>query len=79
MALNSRNMATEMESAFRAEWDRVKDIAFPDAGEEDRMMLFYAVARGVMKYLYDHRNEIPTTNQHDTSGGHTHTMNFTIE
>ncbi|MDY6979909.1 MAG: hypothetical protein SV201_08515 [Pseudomonadota bacterium] len=75
----TNSMAAAMEQAFRDEWNLVKDVPIPEAGEQDRKIMFAAIAQGVLDYLYSHRNEIPTTNQHDTSGGHTHTLNFTIE
>lgn len=75
----SNSMAEAMEQAFRSEWASVKDIPLPSAGEQDRKIMFAAIAKGVLNYLYSHRNDIPTTNQYDTTSGHTHTLNFTIE
>lgn len=75
----SDSMAEAMEQAFRHEWGLVKDIPIPNAGEQDRKIMFAAIAQGVLDYLYSHRTDIPTTRVHDESGGHIHTLNFTIE
>jgi len=58
----ANSMAAEMEAAMKSEWQAVKNTALPGgAGEEDRKILFVAVARGVLKYLTDHRNDIQTS------------------
>jgi hypothetical protein len=36
----------------------VKNIPLPDAGKEDRRLMFAAVARGVLQYLSDHQGEL---------------------
>lgn len=47
------SMAEAIEDALKAEWATVKGIAFPDAGEEDRRLLFVAIAQGILRYLKD--------------------------
>ena len=48
----SGSMAQAMETAFQAEWLAVKDRALPSgSGEEDRKILFSAIAKGVVKHL----------------------------
>ena len=47
------SMAEAMETALKAEWAAVKGIPFPDAGEEDRRLLFVAIAQGLVRYLKD--------------------------
>jgi hypothetical protein len=63
------SMAAEIEAAMRTEWHSVKGYDLPaPAGEEDRKILFVAVARGVLKYLTDHRADIETSE----AGGASH-------
>lgn len=50
------SMAKAMEDAFQAEWSAVKDIELGDAGEEDRKILFAAIAQGVVKHLQEKIN-----------------------
>jgi hypothetical protein len=65
------SLAAEMEVAMKTEWQRVKSSVLPGgAGEEDRKILFVAVARGLLKYLTDHRGDIPTTR--NNGGTHSH-------
>lgn len=47
----TNSMAAAMEDAFQDEWLDVKGTALPERGEEDRKILFSAVARGVVKHL----------------------------
>ena len=41
-------------------------------------MLFAAVAKGVLRYLYQHQLFIDTTVDQDTSGGHSHRLAFDL-
>lgn len=48
----SNSMAAAMEQAMSEEYIRLKDEPFPsDLGQEDRHMLFTAIAQGVVKHL----------------------------
>lgn len=58
MALEVTRMTEAIEAAFKKEWQRVKGTPLPEAGSEDRRLLFAAVARGILEYLKDHENEI---------------------
>lgn len=49
----TNSMAAAMEDAFQSEWLDVKGTALPGKGEEDRKILFSAVARGVVKHLQE--------------------------
>jgi hypothetical protein len=49
----SNSMAEAIEKALKAEWAAVKGIGFPNTGEEDRRLLFAAIAQGVVRYLKD--------------------------
>ncbi len=50
------SMAKAIEDALKTEWAQVKGEALPSTGEEDRRLLFVAIAQGVLRYLsdYDH-------------------------
>ena len=45
------SMAEAMEQAFESEWFDLKQEALPGAGEQERKILFAAVAQGVVNYL----------------------------
>lgn len=51
------SMAEAMEQAFQAEWMAAKGKALPDAGKDDREILFAAIAQGVLGHLQQHINE----------------------
>ncbi len=51
------SMAEAMEDAFKLEWKAVKHVDLPAQGEEDRRLLFSAIAQGVVKHLKDKANE----------------------
>ena len=73
-------MAWEIEDAMKDEWADVKNYPLPaPLGEEDRRILFVAIARGVLRYLWNHRDEISTTVVNDKVSGHQHTLQFDIE
>jgi hypothetical protein len=54
-------MTDAIETAYELEWKKVKPNPLPDAGKDDRRLLFAGVARGVLQYLSDHHNELLTT------------------
>jgi hypothetical protein len=59
MALDVTGLTTAIDNAFKTEWGRRKSgIPLPAAGQEDRQLLFAAVARGVLEYLEAHQNEV---------------------
>ncbi|MFN3324547.1 MAG: hypothetical protein ACK5AZ_13705 [Bryobacteraceae bacterium] len=56
------SLAAEIEAAMKAEWQAVKGTPLPGGpGEEDRKILFVAVARGLLKFLKDRRADIQTS------------------
>jgi hypothetical protein len=74
----ANSLASYIDDAMQNEWQAVKGSPLPSGlGEEDRRILFAAIAQGVLKFLFDHRADLITTS---TGGGgsHTHTMNFTV-
>ncbi|MEO0069423.1 MAG: hypothetical protein ABIK18_01340 [candidate division WOR-3 bacterium] len=58
MALEATHMMEAIEAAFKSEWQVVKGTPLPEAGSEDRRLLFAAIARGILEYLKDHEEEI---------------------
>jgi hypothetical protein len=73
------SMAAAIEDAMRQEWSRVKNESLPAMGEQDRRILFAAIAQGVLQYLKAHKLDIATTNVLDTASGHSHTLEFDVE
>lgn len=51
------SMAEAINQAFQVEWDAVKPESLPSTGEEDRKILFAAIAQGVVKHLKEKANE----------------------
>ena len=73
----ANSMSSYMERAMQNEWRQVKGYALPGgAGEQDRKILFAAVAQGLLKYLYDHQADVETS----TAGGgnHKHRLSFSV-
>ena len=58
MALDYNDMAEAMEAALDQVWLSVKGKHLPDAGSEDRQILFQAIARGMLHYLEAEQNNI---------------------
>ena len=72
------SMAAYIDKAMHNEWEAVKGKPLPDPlGEEDRKILFKAIAQGVLKFLYDNRINISTT-EVDGSVLHSHTLEFNV-
>ena len=55
------SMAAAMEQALGEEYQIAKQAPLPATGEEDRRLLFVAIARGVLEYLKAHEDEILTS------------------
>lgn len=71
------SMAAAIDAAMREEWQAAYGTPLPGgAGELDRRILFAAVAKGVLRYLHAHRDDLVTNVVHDTSGGHAHRAGF---
>ena len=47
------SMALAMENAMEALWQAEKGEPLPEAGSEDRRLLFAAIAQGVVRHLAD--------------------------
>lgn len=74
------SLASYMDQAMRNEWQSVKGEPLPGGlGEDDRKILFAAIAQGVLKFLYDHRADLVTGDQIASgSANHHHEMAFTV-
>lgn len=72
------SMAQLMEDAMRDEWNHYYAEPLSGHGEQDRMILFKAVARGVLGYLEAHQADILTTDVTSGSGNHHHALKFTV-
>jgi len=61
MSLNTNDLVVAMATALAQEYLSRKGRALPEAGKEDRELLFAAIARGVLQYLESHQNEVVST------------------
>lgn len=58
MSLTVDELTSAIDESFKEEWKRRKTIKLPAGGEEDRQLLFAAVARGVLTYLKAKEGEL---------------------
>ena len=70
------SMAELIERAMQDEWSYYYKESLPEKGCEDRLIMFKAVARGVLGYLEAHREDILTTDNNGAS--HHHTLRFDV-
>ena len=61
MPLTPDAMTDAIESAYKKEWQKKKPDPLPDAGKDDRRLIFAGVARGILEYLAANPTEILTT------------------
>ncbi len=76
------SLASYIDDAMQKEWQAVKNEALPSGpGEEDRKILFAAIAQGVLHFLLDQRINLVTTDESGDGGltTHHHTMAFTVD
>ncbi|MGH8051480.1 MAG: hypothetical protein ACRERV_05830 [Methylococcales bacterium] len=52
------SLAEAMDKAMKTEWQAVKGVSLPSQGEEDRRLLFAAIAQGIFDYLKDNENQL---------------------
>jgi hypothetical protein len=72
------SLAQAIEDAMQDEWKFYHGgESLPDQGTQDRLIMFKAVARGVLGYLEQHQAEIGTTPS-DGGSGHTHQLAFGV-
>lgn len=78
---NDDSMAWLIELAMRDEWFTARGEPLPTSGPgvKDRKILFAAVAKGVLRYLYEHRDDLITTLQIEQGiGNHRHEAAFDL-
>ncbi len=71
------SMAAEIEAAMQSEWTAVKGQSLSSAGLEDRKIMWVAIARGVLKFLTEHRTSVVTTNA--SADSHHHSVEWDYE
>lgn len=54
----ANSMAQAIEQAMQEEWQAAKGVPLPSQGQGDRRLLFVAVARGMLRYLKAHQDEV---------------------
>jgi O-methyltransferase involved in polyketide biosynthesis len=64
-----KSLAAAIEQALVDEWLAVKGQSLPAQGQDDRRLLFVAIAQGVLRYLKAHQNEILTSLTFDAGAG----------
>jgi hypothetical protein len=73
------SMAEMIEAAMQEEWALANGgSTLPAAGRKDRLVMFAAVAKGVLRYLHKHQLFIDTTVVSDQPGGHLHQLSFDL-
>jgi hypothetical protein len=58
MALTVSGLADEMEKAMGVEWQNSKGTTLPEAGKDDRRMLFLSISRGFLNSLLAQQNTL---------------------
>jgi hypothetical protein len=69
MALSAKELTDRIDQAFGPAWKEIKKTDLPSGPKEDRLVLFAAVAHGVLGYLEEKQNEIFKTLSLSVSGG----------
>ena len=72
-------MAATMEAAMQEEWRIAYGHSLPGVGDRDRKVLFAAIAKGVLRYLYEHRDDVITGLAAHTTSSHRHDMAFDVQ
>jgi len=69
-------LAKAIEEEMADVFQKVKGMPLPEPGKADRRLLFVAIARGVLKYLETHQNDLlaSVTIAHTTGPSVTHTV-----
>ncbi len=74
-------LAAFIDAAMQEQWFQARGelLSADGPGAQDRRVLFAAVARGVLQYLYAHRDELVSTlQQPDGLGDHRHRADFDL-
>lgn len=80
-SVDDGTLTAYLERAMREEWRDARGEELPSSGPgaEDRRILFAAVAKGVLRYLYDHRADLITTREIlDGTANHRHEADFDL-
>ena len=79
-SIDDGSMTAYIEASMNQQWLEAHGENLPEQGAEDRRILFAAVARGVLRYLYDHRDDLVTTLMHPEgiAGEHRHDAAFDL-
>jgi hypothetical protein len=72
------SMAKAMEDALKDIYLKVKKSNLSDIGQEDRRMLFVAIARGILQYLEAHHEEAIQLKDSQLPPVHKHSVDLEI-
>jgi hypothetical protein len=76
MPLVPKELTDAIDKAFGTEWANSKGGTAPDAGKDDRRLMFAAVARGILEYLSAQQSDfIASLTLTDTAGNSSVTYN----
>lgn len=62
------SLAEAIDNAMKAEWQAAKGVPLPNEGQDDRRLLFAAIAQGLFNYLRTNQNELINNITIDNSG-----------
>ena len=60
-SLDPNSLADAIEAAMPQAWQDVKKVPFPGGDPNDRMPLFLAISRALLKYLHDNQSDLINT------------------
>jgi hypothetical protein len=63
------SLAEAMDKAMEKEWANAKGVQLPRQGEDDRRLLFAAIAQGIFVFLKAHEGKLVNNITLDNSGG----------
>ena len=62
------SLAEAIDKAMEAEWQAVKNVSLPTEGQDDRRLLFAAIAQGLFNFLRANQNDLINNITLDNSG-----------
>ena len=74
----SSSLAEAMDNAMKQEWQAVKNVPLPSQGEEDRRLLFAAIAQGIFDYLKANEDQLMNNITLDNGGGGGSSQNYEV-
>ena len=63
------SLAEAIDNAMKTEWQAVKNVPLPSEGQDDRRLLFAAIAQGLFNFLRDNQNDLINNITLDNGGG----------